>query len=209
MRMQRLFGLIVLSTLLACASARADGIADLHAFVAATRTATANFSQDVYDRHHQLRQHSSGTLAFSRPGRFRWVYGDPVDQTIVGDGHTLWLYDAGLQQVTERQLDRALGNTPAALLAGDNDIDRYYSLQSDGQHDGLEWLIATPKQQDGSFRAIHMGFRNGMLARMIIEDNFGSTTDLRLQNLRSNPRLPADTFQFTPPANADVISDLK
>ena len=201
--------LLLFTTLTASVSVKADGIADLHAFVASTRTATADFTQDVYNRHHQLRQHASGTLAFSRPGRFRWVYGDPVDQTIVGDGHTLWLYDAGLDQVTERQLGRALGNSPAALLAGDNDIDRYYTLQADGQHDGLEWLIATPRQQDGSFRRIHMGFHAGMLARMIIEDNFGSTTDLRLQNLRSNPHLPASTFTFTPPASADVISDLK
>ncbi len=197
------------ASLLINTSVMADGIDALHTFVRSTHAATANFTQDVYDRHHKLRQHATGTLAFARPGHFRWVYGPPVDQTIVGDGKELWLYESGLNQVTERKLDHALGSSPAALLAGDNNIDRYFKLQNNGTHDGLDWLIAIPQDSDSTFHSVQMGFQNGMLMRMIIEDNFGSTTDLTLSHLQRNPALPNSTFVFTPPADADVISDLQ
>ena len=36
---------------------------------------------------------SSGTFAFQRPGRFKFIYQKPFEQTIVADGQTLWLYD--------------------------------------------------------------------------------------------------------------------
>ena len=76
-------------------------------------------------------QSSRATFAFARPGKFRWTYDKPYEQLIVGDGKRVWIYDKDLNQVIVRKLDDALGATPAALLAGDNELSA--QLHADGR----------------------------------------------------------------------------
>jgi len=38
-----------------------------------------------------------------------------------------------------------------------------------------------------------------------IEDPFGTTTEITFSGLKTNPTLPAGTFDFTPPAGVQVI----
>ncbi|MDP2026908.1 MAG: outer membrane lipoprotein chaperone LolA [Pseudomonadota bacterium] len=201
---------LLLAALLAFSSAAmADSIDALKAFVADTKTARASFTQAVLDKSGKVRQQSSGTMAFARPGKFRWVYQKPFEQVIVGDGSKIWLYDADLQQVTIKQLGQALGSSPAALLAGSKDIDKFYTLKDAGSRDGLEWLEATPKDKESTFTGVRMGFAQNTLAAMEIKDNFGQTTVLKFAGLERNPSLPASEFRFTPPKGVDVISDQK
>ncbi len=199
--------LLLAALLFVSSAASASSIDALKAFVANTQTARANFTQTVMDKAGKVRQQSSGTMAFARPGKFRWVYDKPFEQVIVGDGKKIWLYDADLQQVTIKQLGQALGSSPAALLAGSKDIDKYYTLKDAGNSDGLDWLAATPKDKESMFTGVRMGFADNTLAAMQIQDNFGQTTLLRFSDLARNPRLPASEFSFTPPKGVDVISD--
>src|ERR1022692_1831794 len=127
--------------------AHADAIEKLKTFIAATHSAQANFTQEVLDQNGKRIQSASGIMQFQRPGKFRWSYQKPFEQLIVGDGAKFWLYDADLNQVTVRKLDAALGNSPAALLSGNNEIERGFTLTENGSRDGLEWLQATPKSQ--------------------------------------------------------------
>ena len=120
----------------------------LKGFLTQTTTAKGRFAQMVLDKNLKMLQQSTGTMQFSRPGKFRWEYDKPYEQTIVGDGAKLWVYDKDLNQVTERKLDRALGASPAALLAGSNEIDKSYTLTSIGNQEGLDWLEAVPKTKD-------------------------------------------------------------
>ncbi len=202
---------ILLSLILAIlpATSFATGISELKAFISQTKTAEAHFNQVVLDKNGNAKQQTQGTMAFSRPGKFRWSYDKPYEQLIVGDGNKIYLYDVDLAQVTIKKLDQALGSSPAALLAGNNEIEKFYTLSEAGAHDGLTWLTATPKDKDSSFSQIQMGFSHSNLMEMRIRDNFGLTTQLKLSQLVRNPKLPASTFSFTPPAGVDVISDSK
>ena len=184
--------------------AMAEGVTELKRFISETQSLRADFTQTVTGRETQV---SQGRLELSRPGKFRWMYDKPYPQLIVGDGKTLWIYDPDLAQVTRRQLDQALGSSPAALLAGRNEIERNYKLRNLGQADNLEWLEATPKNKEGSFQAIRMGFRNGDLVRMVLADSFNQTTVLDFYRLEKNPRMSTDHFRFTPPVGTDVIGE--
>ena len=97
----------------------ANGLNDFLTFNAATKTATAHFEQQVFDRGGKVVDRASGTFAFARPGKFRWTYDKPHQQVLVGDGHKLWIHDPDLNQVTVKRIDKAISSTPAALLAGD------------------------------------------------------------------------------------------
>jgi len=134
--------LIVAFLFCACAAAQAASIETLKAFLQQTTSGKARFAQIIVDKNLKELQRVTGTMQFQRPGKFRWEYHKPYEQTIVGDGAKLWIYDKDLNQVTVRKLDRALGNSPAALLAGSNDIEEYYNLDATGPKGGLDWLEA-------------------------------------------------------------------
>ena len=187
--------------------ARAGGMDRLNEFMSATLAATGEFEQRIYNRERKLVQESRGTLAFQRPGRFRWVYSKPYPQLIVGDGARVWVYDEDLNQVTVRKLDQALGATPAALLAGANDALKAFTLKDEGTRDGLEWVEAVPRDKDSTFERIRMGFGFSGLERMELTDVFGQTTELRFRMLQRNPRVDPALFRFAPPKGADVVGD--
>jgi outer membrane lipoprotein carrier protein len=191
----------------AAPAAHADSVDSLRAFVRETQTARAQFDQTVLDRNGRTTSQASGVMAFSRPGKFRWTYAKPYAQLIVGDGAKLWIYDKDLDQVTVRKLDEALGSSPAALLAGNNEIERFFSLKDVGSRDGMEWLEASPKSSDTMFAAVRMGFAGTTLKQMELKDSFGQTTIIRFENLERNPKLAADQFKFAPPKGADVIGE--
>lgn len=177
----------------------------LQAFIAKTQAMSAQFSQVVYDRKGRKTQEASGSFQLQRPDRFRWSYQKPYEQLIVGDGKRVWIYDKDLAQVTARPFDRAVGESPAALLAGDNEIEKFFNLKETGSLDGLDWVEATPKSQEGSFERVRLGFKGDDLHTMELKDRFGQTTLLRFAKLQRNPALPADLFRFTPPKGVDII----
>jgi chaperone LolA len=199
--------LFLLFALVLTHAAHAGGVERLKAFIAGAKTAEADFTQTVADRNNRVTQQARGKMAFARPGKFRWDYREPYEQLIVGDGAKLWLYDADLEQVTVKPLGDVIAGTPAALLAGDNAIEKYFSLKNAGEADGLEWLEATPKSRDTTFERIRMGFKGDVLAQMELFDTFGQRTTLKLSNFSRNPRIAPSRFVFTPPKGADVIGE--
>lgn len=186
---------------------QADPKARLDQFIDGTQALRAQFTQTVFDARGRKTQEASGTLFLSRPGKFRWVYARPYQQLIVGDGRRIWIHDQDLEQVTVRPMDAAIGESPAALLAGSNDIDTHFTLRDGGTRNGLAWLEATPRGQEGSFQRVRMGFRGNDLVAMELHDNFGQTTHLRFSALERNPSLAASLFRFTPPRGVNVIGD--
>jgi outer membrane lipoprotein carrier protein len=199
--------ILLLILLLLPGVAGAAGVDALKAFLGQTQTLKARFAQMVLDKNLKALQQAQGVMQFSRPGKFRWDYTKPYEQTIVGDGSRLWIYDKDLNQVTVRKLDRALGASPAALLAGSNELERDYTLSNLGMDKGLDWLEALPKSRDTVFERVRMGFGKSGLEVMELRDQFGQVTVITFADVERNPRIPADVFRFTPPPGADVISE--
>ena len=187
--------------------AEAGAVDQLHRFLADTRTLTADFAQAVVARSGRKPQQSSGTLAISRPGKLRWEIVKPYPQLVVGDGDKIWIYDPELKQVTVRKAGQAISGSPAALLAGRNELERDFILKEAGEADGLAWVEATPRQNESGFEKVRLGFAGSELRAMELLDNFGQTTHIRFSRIERNPALPVSTFRFTPPAGADVIGE--
>ncbi len=192
----------------ACAfQAAANGLDDFLAFNASTKTATAHFDQEVFDRAGKVVERGSGTFAFARPGKFRWTYDKPHAQVLVADGAKLWIHDPDLNQVSVKRIDQAISSTPAALLAGKDDITKLFTLRDAGTADGLSWVDATPKSQDTGFERVRLGLQGKTLAAMELRDSLGGRTMLHFSDLKPNARVSPETFRFAPPKGADVIED--
>jgi len=198
---------ILLVLLAVSFSVQAGAIDRFKAFIKGTQSARAEFEQKVHDRNGKLTQESRGSFVFQRPGLFRWVYAKPVDQVIVGDGERIWIHDRDLNQVTVRKLSRALGSTPAALLAGSADVEKAFDLSEAGSKDGLEWLEAKPREREAGFERVRMGFDAEGIRAMELLDHFGQTTQLRFSKLVRNPKVDKSEFRFQPPKGADVLGE--
>ena len=197
-------------------TAHADALQSLETFVKTVKSGRAEFTQVVTspprDGQAARSRTSTGLFEFQRPSRFRFVYKKPFEQTIVADGQTLWLYDVDLNQVTARAQAQVLGSTPAALVAAAPDLAALradFDLKADADKDGLQWVDATPKTKDGQLASVRVGLRPGdkgpALAAQEILDTFGQRSVLSFAKVEVNPALPADRFQFKPPAGADVL----
>jgi outer membrane lipoprotein carrier protein len=187
--------------------AGAGAVDQLHRFLTDTRTLKADFTQAVVARSGRKPQQSSGTLAISRPGKLRWDIQKPYPQLVVGDGEKIWIHDPELKQVTVRKAGQAISGSPAALLAGSNELERDFILREAGEADGLAWVEATPRQNERGFEKVRLGFAGSELRAMELYDNFGQTTHIRFSRIERNPVLPASTFRFIPPPGADVIGE--
>ncbi len=205
-----LWGLGLVATLLLCHPARADAVDRLREFAREVKGGEAAFTQTVTSADGSRRKVSSGTFAFLRPNRFRFAYGKPFEQLIVCDGQKVWIHDPDLNQASSRPLAKALGQTPAALLAGGSP-EQDFVLANESPRDGLEWLKATPKARDGAgFQSMRVGFRGKQLAAVEILDNFGQRSLLQFSGWAAPgaaaPALPeVDRFRFVPPAGAEVV----
>ena len=186
----------------------ASGLNMLHHFFQDTHTITAQFSQEVANHNGQIVKRANGTLWISRPGKFRWDYSGVNGQTIVSNGNKVWLYEPALQQVTVQPLGKALGSTPAALIAGNDNLNARFKITDEGEKGGLHWLLLDPKSgQDQGFTALRLGFDSqGALREMRMEDAFQQETVLHFTHIEVNHAIPGREFQFTPPAGVDVLS---
>ena len=183
--------------------ARADAVQSLRDFVREVKTARGAFTQTVTSPDGR-RKVSSGTFEFARPDRFRFTYTRPFEQSIVADGQKVWIHDPDLRQATSRRQTQALGATPAALLAGAA-LERDFTLSAEPARDGLDWVLATPRQPDGTVRSLRAGFRGRDLVALEVQDAFGQRSLLQLADVRTQVVLAPDAFRFLPPPGTDVL----
>jgi outer membrane lipoprotein carrier protein len=194
--------LSVAALTLACASAFATATDELRDFVKTVKSGKSTFTQTVTSPNGK-RKMSNGSFEFARPNRFRFVYEKPYAQTVVGDGTKVWIYDPDLNQASSRKTGDALANTPAALIVS-NDIDKVFTLADQPSRDGVDWVLATPKQAEGTVRSLRIGFKGHALAQLEIDDSFGQKSLIVFNGFEPNAKLPADAFVFVPPVGADV-----
>ena len=199
-----------------CVASHAQGVDLLGQFMKQVGSGRASFTQVVTSPakagQAPRQKTSSGSLDFHRPGQFRFVYKKPFAQTLLADGQNFWLHDVELNQITVRKQSQVLGSTPMALLTLAADVkalEADFQLRTEPARDGLEWVRATPKAQDGQILSLLAGLRKtdkGVeLVAIDVQDSLGQRSLLTLSGLELNPTLPADTFVFRPPAGVEVI----
>ena len=187
-------------------SARADAVDALREFAREAKSGRASFTQVVTSPDGAKKKTSSGSFDFARPNRFRFAYTKPFEQLIVADGQKVWIYDADLQQASVRSMDKALGATPAALLAGSS-LEQDFELRALPAAQGLEWVEALPrdKSEASQLRSLKVGFQGKALAAIELVDGFGQRSLLSFSGLTTNVAHAPETFRFVPPKGVDVL----
>lgn len=182
----------------------AQGQAALEQFNAGVTTLRGEFAQRVYKPDGSVEE-SSGSYLLSRPGRFVWTYEMPYEQRIVADGRNLWLYDVDLDQVTVREQTEALGQSPAEILGGGEDVLAAFDYQGSFSRDGLLWVQLAARDPGSDFSALRLGFRDGVLAGMQLGDSLQQTTEILFDDVIVNAPVDDARFDFELPPGVDLI----
>ena len=200
----------VLALFIAAGASAADTARSrMDAFSKGLNSVTATFSQAVTDANGHRGDESRGTLALEAPRQFRWETTAPYQQTIVADGARVWIYEPDLQQVSVRNQGSEEAHSPLTVLTDLSQLDREFNASEAGEKDGLNWLKLTSKAKEPEFDYAMLGFDAKSLQRMQFKDHLGNTTEIRFEDWKRNPSLPAGTFKFVPPKGVDVVGDVK
>ncbi|MEW6168595.1 MAG: outer membrane lipoprotein chaperone LolA [Pseudomonadota bacterium] len=178
----------------------------LERFVTEVQTLSAHFEQTQYDDHGEVTARRSGDFQLARPGRFRWHYAKPYEQLMVCDGDDIWNYEPDLAQVTVRDAEQILRDTPAALLARGSDLEARFTITPAGSDGDAQLLKLEPKTADTDFGLIELWLRDsGVPERMRLHDPLGGTSDIRFSEVVLNAPITAQRFRFEPPAGVEVV----
>jgi outer membrane lipoprotein carrier protein len=168
----------------------------LDRFLQGLHTFSARFEQRLLDDNNEELDKSAGMMYLERPGKFYWHYSRPYSQYLISDGHSLWVYDEDLEQVTVKDIGESLEESPAAILGGDVEVERYYIVTDLGLADGVDTMQLTPRSGNSQYQSIRLGFREGQLVTMTLLDSLGQKTEIRFLDAKRN---------FQPPQGVDVI----
>ena len=197
------------------------GSEQLRQFVRNSKTAEGDFVQqqlrapkasEPQDKGLKLVRQTQGHFVFQRPGRFVWETQKPYEQKLITNGTQLVLWDKDLNQATFRPAGQALASTPAAILFGDSSLDQHFDLIDGEERLGMKWVALAPKKDpnaknknDLPYTKISIGMSNGLPKALELIDGLGSVVLVTLDKIQLNVNLPANRFNFTPPAGAEVL----
>jgi outer membrane lipoprotein carrier protein len=183
----------------------ADGVTMVKDYLRGLNSLQANFRQITLAADGGEMIESRGTFYLLRPNRFRWDYETPSEQLIVADGKRIYVYDKELEQVSHRSQKAILDGTPAQLLASNEPPEKYFTMRNIDRGDGRVWAELIPKTSDTDVEKLQIGFTNGELDTLVMEDRFGQLTRFIFTDLDRNPQLQYDMFRFKRPAGADFL----
>lgn len=172
----------------------------------------ADFTQTIFDNNNHAVQQSFGTLALSRPGKFRWDVKKPMPQLIIANQSRLWIYDPDLEQVTIRSFKAASSDTPALLLSHpDATLDQDYVVKViQRKPSTLQWFSLKPRSADNLFEEVQLGFAASQINQMRLVDHLGHTTQIEFTHIQTNVSLPSTLFVFKAPnPQVDVIDETR
>jgi outer membrane lipoprotein carrier protein len=172
----------------------------------------ANFSQEVLTDTSNRFDKTEGEFVLKRPNRFRWHVQKPYEQLIIADGKSLYSIDNDLEQVTIADLEQSLVNSPVQILSkADAELDKVFEIQAVRPEDdemrdpSRQAFILKPKDNSATFEYIFLDFNDKVLTSIELADSLGQITMVSLFNIRVNPILGNDSFNYQIIEGFDVI----
>ena len=177
----------------------------LQKFLDGVQTFSASFQQVQKSEKGEVLHKTSGHMALSRPGKFRWAYEKPYQQLMVCNGKTIWLYDPDLKQVTVREAKDALAGTPAELLSQRGGLQSRFKIKDAGGKNGVRIVRLLPKSSEGDFQSIELWLKDSAPQHMRFHDQLGNVTDVSFGDIKTNAPIGAAQFSFMPPKGVEIV----
>ena len=154
----------------------------------------------------------SGTLWLKKPRKMRWEYRSPREKLFISDGKAVWFYLPAEKQLRKsdfRKLDDV--RSPIAFLLGktklENELQGLSKVVDQAPLDPANTLLrGVPKTFADRISEVLLEVTpSSQLARIVLTEVDGATTDFRFANPKENLEVSDRLFQFTPPPGIETI----
>jgi len=154
----------------------------------------------------------SGTLWLKKPRKMRWEYRSPREKLFVSDGKVVWFYLPAERQLRKsdfRKLDDV--RSPIAFLLGktklESELRGLSKVVDQAPVDPANMLLrGVPTTFADRISEVLLEVTpSSQLARIVLTEVDGATTDFRFTNPKENLEVSDRLFQFTPPPGIETI----
>ncbi len=206
-----------LIAVLLAASVAASAASDIHAISQAVdqrynhlHTLEAQFTE-IY-RGGGMDRTETGVLWLKKPGKMRWEYRSPKEKVFLSDGKDAWFYLPGDRQARKspaKKLDDL--RSPLGFLLGKTRLEKELQGLSFAQD------VAPANPGDVVLRGVPQALADRVsqvlleitpehrIARIVVSELDGSTTEFAFTQEQDNPPLPDKSFEFKPPAGVEIL----
>jgi outer membrane lipoprotein carrier protein len=180
----------------------------MQGFYEKTTDFTADFRQDYAYKTFGRTVTSTGTVAFQKPAKMRWEYLTPSKRTFVLSGDKIYALDPEAQTLTKAARPQSQLSASVTFLWGRGKLADEFQIQRvECMECAGPLLSLVPKKPDPRFREIRLEIdpKTAQVLRSVVVDPDGSENAIRYANLKTNVRLPKETFQLTPPPGTQIL----
>jgi len=160
---------------------------------------------------------AEGILYITKPDKIYWEVKEPIANTMIVNGPTLWMYYPSLRQVDkvdisgkQKMLTRYVGMNEEGAIIKEN-----YNIQILNSPDekGLFHLELIPKLGRMAKRVsklrVWVDSKTWFLTRIDLWEPSGDYSSVRLKNVKVNGRVPDSVYDFRPPPGTTVNEPLQ
>jgi outer membrane lipoprotein carrier protein len=150
---------------------------------------------------------SRGTFYLLRPNRFRWDYESPSEQLIVADGKRIYIPTTKNWRRSVTAARRRSSTAPRRSCSPATSHPRtYFTMRNIDRGDKRVWAELVPKTSETDVEKLQIGFADGELDTLVMEDRFGQLTRFIFSDVDRNPKLKYSMFRFKRPRGADFLA---
>jgi len=169
----------------------------------------AEFVQESTIKAMDIVDFASGKIFVRYPGMMRWEYEKPEEQTIITDGHKLWIYRPSDNQVLTGSAPAFFSDGKGASFLSDIKLIRQkfrISLE-DSKEDFFYELKLQPLEKKLDVTDIRLAVtkKSFTVIRIITYNSYGDENRIEFANHQFDVKLKDSLFSFKIPPGADVL----
>ncbi|MGD2015243.1 MAG: outer membrane lipoprotein carrier protein LolA [Desulfobacterales bacterium] len=169
----------------------------------------ANFIQESTIKAMDIVDFASGKIFVRYPGMMRWEYEKPEKQTIITDGHQLWIHRPADNQVLTGSAPAFFSDGKGASFLSDIKLVRKkfkISLEN-SMEDYFYELILQPLEKKLDVTDIRLAVTKNTftVVRIITYNSYGDENRIEFTNHQFDVKLDESLFSFEIPPGADVL----
>lgn len=170
---------------------------------------SANFFQESMLKAMQISDTAEGRLTVKRPGKMRWEYSMPDEQTIVTDGKSLWIYRPSDNQVMVGAAPDFFGQgRGAGFLSDIRLIRKGFKIEFlEAENPAYDRLRLTPNKPTQELARIVLSVKKNtyQVDQVTTYNAYGDETRIVLSEYQFNLDPADNLFFFEIPPGVDVV----
>jgi outer membrane lipoprotein carrier protein len=170
---------------------------------------SAEFFQESMLRAMQITDTAQGRLVVKRPGKMRWEYTLPDEQTIISNGESLWIHRPADNQVMVGKAPDFFGQGKGAGFLSDIRLVRksFTVKLAPSDNDAYNRLRLVPIQPNPEIADITLSVHKDsyQVDQIVTHNEYGDETRIVLSQYQFNLEPEESLFNFVIPQGIDVV----